>query len=51
MLIKIKKPKINKYIILDYTLFKELYLDTNIKPYLSLHKEYVSRLYDGDYRV
>lgn len=48
MLIKIKKPKINKYIILDYTLFKELYLDTNIKPYLSLHKEYVSRLYDGD---
>lgn len=48
MLIKIKKHKINKYIILDYTLFKELYLDTNIKPYLSLHKEYVSRLYDGD---
>lgn len=48
MLIKIKKPEINKYIILDYTLFKELYLDTNIKPYLSLHKEYVSRLYDGD---
>lgn len=48
MIFKIKKDKIDSYIILDYTLFKELYLDTNIKPYLSLHKEYVSRLYDGD---
>ena len=46
--IKLKRKSINKYVVLPYSSFKELYLDTNIRPHISLHKEYVVRCYEGD---